>query len=311
MATLFISYSRSDAGFVRRMVDYLKDRHIDYWLDVDRIQAGEDWSDAVWAALQQCELMLLVLSPASMASKEVANEWKYYHNTGKPIIPVLVDAATNIHYQLVALHYIDFDRNPFDVAARLLETEIARVVGELEGSPETARGETTVANRPTPKLPPDLPEDLPVTNPLNPGQVTWDKTTARINRDLANQLEERLHYFTEEMVLEITSYDQPDQQLEARIKRGREYIVGRSGKGVTPDVDLTSLGAAHYGISRRHAALKLDGDTLFIRDLQSLNHTYVEGKRLRGDEQLALKSGDRVQMGNLLLIVHFRAESQP
>src|SRR5690606_10010925 len=183
MATLFISYSRSDAGFVRRMVDYLKDRHIDYWLDVDRIQAGEDWSDAVWAALQQCELMLLVLSPASMASKEVANEWKYYHNTGKPIIPVLVDAATNIHYQLVALHYIDFDRNPFDVAARLLETEIARVVGELEGSPETARGETTVANRPTPKLPPDLPEDLPVTNPLNPGQVTWDKTTARINRD--------------------------------------------------------------------------------------------------------------------------------
>src|SRR5690606_38421610 len=139
-----------------------------------------------WAALQQCELMLLVLSPASMASKEVANEGKYYNNTGKPIIPVLVDAATNIHYQLVALHYIDFDRNPFDVAARLLDTEIARVVGQLEDERETARGETAGANRLSPNGPTDLPDELPVIKPLIPDQVTWDKTTARINRDVVN-----------------------------------------------------------------------------------------------------------------------------
>src|SRR5690606_21844007 len=119
MATVFISYSRSDAGFVRRLADYLKFKGIDHWLDIDRIQAGEDWSDAVWAALQTCDAMLLVVSPAAMSSKEVANEWKYYHNTGKPIIPVLVDASTNIHYQLVALHYISFDGTTFEEAAQL------------------------------------------------------------------------------------------------------------------------------------------------------------------------------------------------
>jgi hypothetical protein len=307
MATVFISYSRSDAAFVRRLADHLKRKGIDHWLDVDRIQAGEDWSDAVWTALQKCDAMLLVLSPASMASKEVANEWKYYHNTGKPIIPVLVDANTNIHYQLVALHYISFDRVPFDEAALLLEHEIARVVPGFErGAPEF-----TVPTHPKPKVGSEPP--LPSTDVLDPSKVEnvmWDRTTARIDRDLAKQLEDRLHHFDEQMVLEFVAYEQPDQRLEAKIRRGREYVIGRAGsKGVAPDIDLTPLGAAQQGLSRKHASLKLDGETLFIKDLQSTNFTYVEGKRLRGDEQLALKSGDRVQMGNLLLMVYFRTGS--
>ncbi len=301
MATVFISYSRSDAGFVRRLADYLKLKGIDHWLDVDRIQAGEDWSDAVWAALQKCDAMLLVLSPAAMSSKEVANEWKYYHNTGKPIIPVLVDANTNIHYQLVALHYVAFDRTTFGEAAQLLELEIARIVPGFESD------EFTVPTRPRAEA--ETP--LPATDVLDPKKADygmWDRTTARIDRDLAKQLEDRLHHFDEQMVLEFVAYEQPEQRLETKIRRGREYVIGRAGsKGVAPDIDLSPLGAAEQGLSRKHAALRLDGETLFIKDLQSTNFTFVEGKRLRGDEQLALKSGDRVQMGNLLLMVYFRA----
>ncbi len=305
MATVFISYSRSDATFVRRMADHLKHKSIDHWLDVDRIQAGEDWSDAVWAALQKCDAMLLVMSPATMFSKEVANEWKYYHNTGKPIIPVLVDAHTNIHYQLVALHYITFDRTPFDEAAYMLEHEIGRLVPGLERSAD----EFTIPTHPKPKVEAEPP--LPATDVLDPSKVEkWDKTTARIDRDLAKQLEDRLHHFDEHMVLEFVAYEQPDQRLEAKIRRGREYVIGRAGsKGVAPDIDLSPLGAAEHGLSRKHASIKLDGEMLFIKDLQSTNFTYVEGKRLRGDEQLALKSGDRVQMGNLLLMVYFRPKT--
>lgn len=299
MATIFISYSRSDAGFVRRLADHLKAKSIDHWLDVDRIQAGEDWSDAVWAALQKCDAMLLVLSPASMSSKEVANEWKYYHNTGKPIIPVLVDSSTNIHYQLVALHYVAFDGTTFDDAAQLLESEIARAVPGF-------KRETIELN--VPAEPP-----LPKTAALDPSvveKVKWDRTTARIDRDFAKNLEDRLHHFDEQMVLEFVSYEHPDQRLEAQIRRGREYVLGRTGSpGIGPDIDLTALGASDHGLSRKHASLKLDGDTLFIKDLQSTNFTHVEGKRLRGDEQLALKSGDRVQMGNLLLMVYFRPKT--
>lgn len=308
MATVFISYSRSDAVFVRRLADHLKARSIDHWLDVDRIQAGEDWSDAVWEALQKCDAMLLIMSPASMSSKEVSNEWKYYHNTGKPIIPVLVDAHTNIHYQLVSLHYIDFERAPFEDAVQLLEHEIARLVPGFEHFSGEAGQEFTMPTHPGPKI--EAVPPLPSTDVLDPSKVDnviWDRTTARIDRDLAKQLEDRLHHFDEQMVLEFVAYEQPDQRLEAKIRRGREYVLGRTGsKGIAPDIDLTPLGASDHGLSRKHASLKLDGETLFIKDLQSTNFTYVEGKRLRGDEQLALKSGDRVQMGNLLLMVYFR-----
>jgi pSer/pThr/pTyr-binding forkhead associated (FHA) protein len=136
--------------------------------------------------------------------------------------------------------------------------------------------------------------------------LVWDRTTTRIDPAMAKLLEERLHYFSEKMVLEFVSYENHDVSVEAKVGRDRDYIVGRSGKGVNPDVDLTPLGAADMGISRSHAALKLDGETLFIKDLNSTNFTYVEGKRLRGNEQLALKSGDRLQFGNLLLTILFR-----
>src|SRR5688572_10311958 len=108
MATVFISYSRSNAEFARRLADDLKALSLDPWLDVDRIQVGEDWDDAVWEGLRTCDVMLLLLSPASMASKEVSNEWKYHLSQSKPLIPVLVDSSTNIHYRLAALQYIDF-----------------------------------------------------------------------------------------------------------------------------------------------------------------------------------------------------------
>ena len=76
--------------------------------------------------------MLLVISPASMNSKEVADEWKYYQSTGKPIIPVLAHSTANIHYQLLALNYVDFHRLEFAEACVLLEQEIQQVISELE-----------------------------------------------------------------------------------------------------------------------------------------------------------------------------------
>lgn len=303
MATCFISYSRSDAAFARRLADDLKRLDISYWLDVDRIQAGEDWDDAVWRGLQRCDLMLLMLSPASMASKEVSNEWKYCLSQSKPIIPVLVEPTEHVHYRLVALHYVDFHGNEYDKALAMLVTEIEQVTGERGLSIYGTDSEEieTVAREPeTPGTTGKLPETDVEDN------VVWERTTTRIDPEMAKQLEEKLHYFNEKMVLEFISHDQPDMRIQTKVGRGREYVVGRTGQGVEPDIDLTPLGAANQGISRQHAAFTLDGETLFIKDMNSTNFTYVEGKRLRGNEQLALKDGDRVQFGNLLLTIHFR-----
>lgn len=68
-------------------------------------------------------------------------------------------------------------------------------------------------------------------------------------------------------------------------------VVGRS---VTADIQL-----ADPGVSRRHAELHLDGATVRLIDAGSTNGTTVNGERV-GKRQL--RSGDRIQMGNTVLI---------
>ncbi|TWT90633.1 Sensor protein ZraS [Pseudobythopirellula maris] len=52
-------------------------------------------------------------------------------------------------------------------------------------------------------------------------------------------------------------------------------------------------------VSRKHAELTLSGKSYFIRDLNSSNGTYVNGKPVRQHE---LASGDQLQMGRTLLL---------
>ncbi len=50
------------------------------------------------------------------------------------------------------------------------------------------------------------------------------------------------------------------------------------GKGENADIVITG----NNTISRVHAEITFDGDAFFIRDLKSLNHTYVNGEMITG-----------------------------
>jgi len=104
---LFVSYSRVDEAFVRKVSRDLKKHHINVWLDVFDIEAGASWSRQIGAALDTCEAMILILSPDSMASGNVEDEWNYYLDKHKPILPVLYKPC-DIPYRLYKLQYVDF-----------------------------------------------------------------------------------------------------------------------------------------------------------------------------------------------------------
>lgn len=129
MPRVFISYSRDDLPFVGRLAQDLRACGAALWLDQEEISAGEDWTDAVWEGLKACDLLLLVISPASMDSREVASEWKYYLNNRKPILPLLAAATAHIHYQVSALQYVDFCAAPYETALHDLLAEINARLG--------------------------------------------------------------------------------------------------------------------------------------------------------------------------------------
>ncbi len=62
-----------------------------------------------------------------------------------------------------------------------------------------------------------------------------------------------------------------------------------------------SLSLPCLTVSKRHAEIKVDGDTVWLRDLGSTNGTYVNGRRVKGEA--VLSSGDLVQFGNVIFEV--------
>jgi|GEM_PF-5850206 len=135
MQQIFISYSRKEEDIVHQLANVLTDADISVWLDVWHIATGENWRDAIQRGLDESTLMLLVITPNAMDSKQVANEWHYYLDEGKPIIPILLEPA-RIHYQIRSLNYIDFHGQEFDTAFQLLLKSIAEKADDETLNPQ-------------------------------------------------------------------------------------------------------------------------------------------------------------------------------
>ncbi|MDX2139026.1 MAG: TIR domain-containing protein [Chloroflexota bacterium] len=136
MPQLFISYSRVDEPFARRLATSLSQMGANIWIDIRDIPAGMKWSSAIQQGLDVSEAMIVVISPSSMASQNVEDEWQYYRDRGKPVIPVLHQPA-QLHYQLARLQYINFHQQSYDLALSQLHSELWRK-GILLNTPPNA-----------------------------------------------------------------------------------------------------------------------------------------------------------------------------
>ncbi len=72
------------------------------------------------------------------------------------------------------------------------------------------------------------------------------------------------------------------------------------------DVDLSKYQGDVYGVSRMHASIKRQDNSLNLSDMNSKNHTFLNGRQLQESEVCPLKNGDRISLGNLLITVSFK-----
>ncbi len=89
-----------------------------------------------------------------------------------------------------------------------------------------------------------------------------------------------------------------------------ELIIGRQSPNsvMLPDIDLSKYGGDHRGVSRLHAGLRRQANSLLLSDMGSLNYTYVNGQRLHAHEVRVLRDGDDVRFGQLLVTIRFARE---
>src|SRR5437667_253353 len=65
---VFISYSRKDKDFVRRLDEALKSRSREAWVDWEDIRPTEEWMQAIYRAIEAADTFVFVLTPDSIAS---------------------------------------------------------------------------------------------------------------------------------------------------------------------------------------------------------------------------------------------------
>ena len=99
----------------------------------------------------------------------------------------------------------------------------------------------------------------------------------------------------------------PDSGREVEVPLAEEVTIGRidTVSASFPDVDLSGDDALDKGVSRHHAKITRRGCEVFIEDLGSMNGTFVNRKKLTPYLPEALRNGDQLQLGKLMLRVSF------
>ncbi|GIK67503.1 MAG: hypothetical protein BroJett018_52970 [Chloroflexota bacterium] len=90
MGHVFISYSRNDQVYARRLTDDLRQHGFDVWID-DRIDYGDRWWQTIVAAIRACSAFVVVMSPDSEKSEWVEREILLAQRSQKPIFPLLLE----------------------------------------------------------------------------------------------------------------------------------------------------------------------------------------------------------------------------
>ena len=105
------------------------------------------------------------------------------------------------------------------------------------------------------------------------------------------------------ITLVVRGMEEPLRFGPARTK----VVLGRIDQRTAerPDVDLTHLGAAERGVSRKHARLELLENRLYIVDLDSANGTFLSRKRLSPFVPTLLHRGDEVLLSRLAVTIKF------
>ena len=131
----FLSYSRADEAFALRFAKDLRERGVAMWVDQLDIRPSEHWDRAIERAVANCQGLVVILSPKSVASDNVADEISFAIDNGKSVLPVMIERCP-LPLRLTRMQLV----NAVDDYERALE----KCVGELRAGDRPSEPSPTV-----------------------------------------------------------------------------------------------------------------------------------------------------------------------
>jgi len=154
----FLSYSRQNKDFALKLAKELKSSGFPVWIDQLDIPTGARWDDELEKALKDCEIFMVILTPASSASDNVKDEIGYAIDTNKRILPILLENA-DVPLRLRRFQYVDFSNKSYEEGVESAKALLRSLTDTPTGfyprvSPTeetSSKPETSPAKKPTGK----------------------------------------------------------------------------------------------------------------------------------------------------------------
>jgi hypothetical protein len=143
---LFFSYSRSDQELVFRLRQDLERAGHELWIDQDDIPGGTAWRRSIGEGIAGADLVLIVVTPASMASPNVERELTVADEQAKRLLPLLAQPAVippGLSFLLAGVQHVDFTTRRYPDALAELHEALAAFDAASRGSGLPAGGQST------------------------------------------------------------------------------------------------------------------------------------------------------------------------
>ena len=120
---VFISYSRVDSDFARRLNEALQLQGKTTWFDQESIPSGTDYQQEIELGIESSDNFLFIISPQSVKSPYCAEEVAYAQKLNKRIVTVLHKKVSSqeLHPALAKIQWIDFNQHDSDLYANFGE----------------------------------------------------------------------------------------------------------------------------------------------------------------------------------------------
>lgn len=131
MGQVFVSYSRHDIEIADALVSRLADAGLEVWIDRQDIRAGRHWRTEIVTAIDECDALILLLSPHSIASDNVLKEVTLAEGSNRRIFPVFIqetELLPDMRYLLAGVQFIDFTGDNMNTAYEQLESGLRKSV---------------------------------------------------------------------------------------------------------------------------------------------------------------------------------------
>ena len=136
---IFVSYARSDQEQVIPIVEKLREKGLNIWIDQEGIHGAKLWSQEIVHAIEGCNVFILFASGTAFQSENVTKELALASEARKQILPVFLEDApipAAMKYQLAGIqHLIHQNSHEQQTIDNILRTLSNLDVDSVEATP--------------------------------------------------------------------------------------------------------------------------------------------------------------------------------